>query len=94
MSRSLPFSGVEFLITGSVQKETEWPPVKGTAGEVERLVALVTSTDFPTPRFYNGATGVGHYRIHIYGTIHQHVIPNSLPHGVRGGSCQPEVGLC
>lgn len=85
MSRSLLLSGMEFLITGRVQTEAEWPPVKGTDRLLSRWETVwVTSKVLPHPRFYERAPGVEHYCTNIYITIHQHSIPNTPPYGARG----------
>lgn len=62
MSSSLLFSGTECLITGRVQTETEWPPVKGVAegflGGWE--TGLGDLKVLPNPRSYERATVVEH----------------------------------
>lgn len=96
MSRSLLFSGMEFLITGRVQTEAEWPPVKDAE---DRLLSrwetvLGDLKVLPNPRFYERAPGVEHYCTNIYITIHQHSIPNTLPYGARGDLLSTQEGLC
>lgn len=86
MCRSLLFSSVERLITGSVQTETEWPPVRriaeGSLGRWE--TGLVTSQVLPNPIFCKRATVEGHYHTSVYVTIYQHITSDSLPHGAGG----------
>lgn len=96
MSRSLLLSGTEFLITGRVQTEAEWPPVKGDADRLlsRREPVPVDLKVLPNPRFYERAPGVEHCCTNIYITIHQHSIPNTLPYGARGELLSTQEGLC